>query len=645
MSLKSSAPIFILVAIIFLNATVHTSAARDSWVSVKSNELNVIGNSSEKDVREIAERLLQFRQIVPRIFPALRADSRVPTTVIVFKDNSSYSPFKVSDNNAGFCQPGRDMNYITLSHETRGEQDQVNIVFHEYTHLLVNKSLGETPAWFNEGLAELYSTLNIKGDTRVLIGQPIRRHVATLRDQALIPLRVLLNIDYKSPYYTEIEKQSLFYAESWAFLHYLMLSNNGQRADQVVRFVQLLSKHTPIDEAFKTAFSTSVEAMETDLQGYIQQERYRFTERAFSATAQTDVRLESSGVSEAALQAYFGDLLFHSNRPEAEDYLQKALLLNPDQPLARESLGALRYKQGRIAEALPFLEQAFDSDSTNVLALYYYASALCMPISENPILNFGYAPELAAKSRAALKKAIALRPDFSDSYNLLAYINLVTTTDIDQTVALMQEVSARSPDRIDFIYMLGQLYMHRDEYKRARPLLEKVVAADVENDIRQHAKTLLATMRSIEEEQARKEAARRARSASSSDSESTSGSAFNRSPNDAWLDLRNALRVPGPEEKQLQGLLLSIDCDAGGLVFVIKTGDRMLRLKTPSFEQIRRTTFTAEVQGTLTCGTRKPENAVVVCFRPMLDRRMKLDGMLSSVEFVPSDFTLVPTSP
>ena len=645
MSLKSSTAIFILVAIIFLNATVHTSAARDPWVSVSSNELNVIGNSSEKDVREIAERLLQFRQIVPRIFPALRADSPVPTTVIVFKDDASYGPFKVSDNNAGFCQPGRDMNYITLSHETRGEQDQVNVVFHEYTHLLVNNSLGDTPAWFNEGLAELYSTLNIKSDSRVLIGQPIRRHVTALRDHSLLPLRVLLNVDYKSPYYNEIEKQSIFYAEAWALLHYLMLSNRGQRADQVVRFVQLLSTHTPMDQAFKSAFSTSLEAMEVELQSYIQQERYRFTETTFSTNAQPDVRLDSSGVSDAKLQAYYGDLLFHSNRPEAEGYLQKALLLNPNEPLARESLGALRYKQGRIAEALKFLEPAVDSGSTNVLALYYYASALCMPVSENPILNFGYAPELATKSRAALKKAIALRPDFSDSYNLLAYINLVTTTDIDQTVTLMEEVSARSPDRIDFIYMLGQLYMHRDEYKRARPLLEKVVAGDVENNVRQHAKTLLATMKSIEEEQARKEAARKASSLGSSDLESTSGSAFNRSPNDSWLDLRAALRVPGPEERQLQGLLLSIDCDTGGLVFVVKAGDRMLRLKTPSFEQIKRTTFTAEVQGTLTCGARKPENAVVVCFRPMLDRRMKLDGMLSSVEFVPSDFTLVSTSP
>jgi predicted Zn-dependent protease len=300
----------------------------------------------------------------------------------------------------------------------------------------------------------------------------------------------------------------------------------------------------------------------------------------------------------------------------------------------------LRFKQGRISEALKFLGSAVEADSNNVLVLYDYASALCRPTSEDAQLTLGYAPEVAARARAALRKAISLRPDFPDSYNLLAYINLVTSTDIDQTTALLQEVSARSPNRIGFMYMLGQLYMHRDDYKQARPLLEKVVAGEVEPSVRGHAQKLLTTMTSIEEQQ--KEVSRRGPTAN--DVDTSTGAALNQST-DPWSDLREALRTPAQGEKQVQGILQSIDCESEGLIFVVRTNSRTLRLRTATFEEIRRTTYTADVKGTLTCGVRKPENPVVVCYLPILDKRTKLDGILSSVEFVPPDFKLTPPAP
>mgnify|MGYP003694577417 CR=1 FL=1 len=112
-------------------------------------------------------------------------DSPIPTTVIVFKDEASYLPFKVSENSAGYFQPGQDVNYITLSTESHDDRDLFSIIFHEYTHLLVNDAFGKTPAWFNEGLADLYSTLSVSDDHRAVIGRPIRRHISTLQQNAL----------------------------------------------------------------------------------------------------------------------------------------------------------------------------------------------------------------------------------------------------------------------------------------------------------------------------------------------------------------------------------------------------------------------------------------------------------------------------
>jgi hypothetical protein len=93
----------------------------------------------------------------------------------------------------------------------------------------------------------------------------------------------------------------------------------------------------------------------------------------------------------------------------------------------------------------------------------------------------------------------------------------------------------------------------------------------------------------------------------------------------------------------LQGALVKIECEAKGMVFVIKTTSGLLRLRTASFDDIELTTYDPSIKGEISCGERKPENVVVVCYVPNADKRVKADGILKSIEFVPSDFKLKPT--
>jgi len=109
--------------------------------------------------------------------------------------------------------------------------------------------------------------------------------------------------------------------------------------------------------------------------------------------------------------------------------------------------------------------------------------------------------------------------------------------------------------------------------------------------------------------------------------------------------LRDALRKPTEGEVQVEGILLRIECAAKAITFVVKVGNRLLKLKADSFEKIDITTFSANVAGEISCGPRKPENAVVVCYLPASDARSKIDGLLRSVEFVPEDFKLKPLRP
>ena len=109
---------------------------------------------------------------------------------------------------------------------------------------------------------------------------------------------------------------------------------------------------------------------------------------------------------------------------------------------------------------------------------------------------------------------------------------------------------------------------------------------------------------------------------------------------DPFSYLQEALREPGPGEKQVLGTLLRLECDAKGIMFVVQLADRLIKLRTSKFEGIQITAFSSDAGTEITCGPRKPQNAVVVCYVPATDPKAKYEGELRSVEFVPKDFKL-----
>jgi tetratricopeptide (TPR) repeat protein len=620
-------------------------SAKDSWTSVRSRNFLLVGNASEKDIRQVGVRLEQFREVFSRLFTTMNVNSPVPTTVVVFKNDESYRPFKINANTAGYFQSGPDVNYITLkiATDSRSDQDAFNIIFHEYTHLLVKNTSGTMPTWFNEGLAEYYSTFSITDDQKVVMGRPIASHVFLLRESRMLPLRTLFQVDQNSPHYNERDKQSIFYAESWALMHYLILGKEGQRMPQMAKFVELLTASVPMEQAFQQAFAMSFENMEKELRAYIERDRYPTLTGNFTNKVAYDATTQSAPLTEAEAQAYLGDLMLHSNRAEAESYLQKALALAPDLAMANASLGMLRVRQGRSDEARKSLERAVAASSQNYLIHYYYAYALSREGNPDMGTVMGFAPETASLMRAELKRAIQLRPDFPESYSLLAFVNLVTGTELDETVALLKHALGGSPGRNDLVFMLAQLYMRKEDFKTVRQLIAKL-SSDNDAEMRQRAQSLLAQLVSVEGQLARIQAMKEE---SESRGTSTPRGSSAAGTSDALVDnydptaaLRESLRHPGAGETQAQGKLTRIDCDAKAITFVVRINERQIKLSTDTFQHVDLMSFSENAGREVTCGLRKPEDNVVVCYLPANDPRAKTAGVIKSIEFVPADFRL-----
>src|ERR1044071_7458368 len=158
-------------SLLFLVAASAT-VAKDEWLQVKSKNFYLVGNASEKDIRKVGVKLEEFRETFRLVFANTNLVSPIPTNVIVFKSDAAFKPYKPrradgkADNFiAGYFQSGEDVNYIAVSAE--GDDAQMyNTIFHEYVHFLINTNFprSEVPQWFNEGLAEYYSTFAIEND-------------------------------------------------------------------------------------------------------------------------------------------------------------------------------------------------------------------------------------------------------------------------------------------------------------------------------------------------------------------------------------------------------------------------------------------------------------------------------------------------
>ena len=123
----------------------------------------------------------------------------------------------------GYFQPGEDVNYITLS--TEGEDAETyGTIFHEYVHFIIDTNFGksEVPPWFNEGLAEYYQTFTIEGDQKAKLGLPQSGHLQLLQQNKLIPLETLFKISNYALHQNANHSRSVFYAQSWALIHYLV---------------------------------------------------------------------------------------------------------------------------------------------------------------------------------------------------------------------------------------------------------------------------------------------------------------------------------------------------------------------------------------------------------------------------------------
>jgi len=642
--------IVLLVVLIALSAV--AAEAKDQWIQVRTKNFYLIGNASEKDVKHVAVKMEQFRETFRLLFPHTNLTAAKPTNIVVFKSKDSYRPFLPRRSNgkadnfiAGYFQPGEDVNYITLS--TEGEDnDTFETIFHEYVHFILDTNFGRSdiPAWFNEGLAEYYSTFRVEGDRKIILGYPALDRSRLLAQSKLIPLSDLFNVSNRGLHTNSDRLVGVFYAEAWALIHYLMLTDKG---DSLSAFVTELRKNTPPQTAFKNVFKTDYADMEKDLRKYVGAGIFKYQIVTLKNELNFEQDITVSSLDDTSANAYLGDLLYHSNRPDdAEPYLQKALAGDPRSVMANTAMGMTKIRERKYAEAKPYLESAVAADSNNYLALYWNADLLRREGSDEFGRMEPLSSEKARVMRDLLLRSINAKPQFAQSADMLGYIALVSQEGLDDALGAIKKALQYQPGDQRLRLRGAEILAAQKDFKSAISIAEKIAASSDDEEVQSRASNFIERVKAYSEKLDQYEAAKKEfQNRQNHPPTISNGSGRELSPDEAAklsLDARNSsitasLRKPAADEELAIGHVTRIACVKGVVEYSFVTGDKTMELVSKDFQGLELTTFSdQEIPGDFGCKTDVSKLNAVVLFKKAPAPTRK--ATLVMISFVPADF-------
>ncbi|HEX7569758.1 MAG TPA: hypothetical protein VF492_04580 [Verrucomicrobiae bacterium] len=466
------------------------------WLAVRTAHFNLYSCGGRPEVYKLAGRLEQFCKAYSQLAGA-PAVASPPIIVLAFPNHESLKPFLPlyhgkAGNLAAFFKRGADENLIVLSlPEPDTPATDMEIIFHEYTHLLFRRNDQFWPLWLKEGMAEIYSTFQTAGQTAHIAG-PIPYHLQTLQHSGLMPLAELFSVNHDSPQYNEAERQGVFYAESWLLTHFLMTGNHGQYRARFGQFTAWLRQGQLPVPAFTNAMQATLPVVEAELRRYLARGNFAPIDLALAADISAPINLTTRYLTPVEIYFRLGDELLRADQPDAAEVrFLKAQKLAPASPLPDEGLGLLAHQRDDHAAALHHLQAAIQLGSTSYLA--YYLCALeefkATADAEERYPRIKKIP--AAEIRSHLIQSMSLEPNFGPPQQLYGVFEMVQGEPLADAGQHLQRALQLEPENPSYLMSLAQYQWLTRNPAAARQTLEPLLRPNADAKFRADAEKLI----------------------------------------------------------------------------------------------------------------------------------------------------------
>lgn len=274
------------------------------WFRYSEPDFELYGDASRKQITDVIRSMQVYRYTRDTVLPRLKGSDVVRPRIFVLSGASFRKYAFVRSNVAGFVT-GHDFGVdIVVDGSAADWTGTSSIIQHELTHYYLKNSADfSLPVWYDEGLAEYLSTIDIER-SMLRVGFPAGARWANLQSLPWMPLRELFNANRTSNAYTGHRAGAAFYAQSWVLVHYMMLAG-GDDTKKVNLMIAHVDRGLSADESIQRAFGSDFPAFEERVKKYARSRKLSFMQ--YPAPSLPDLRDritpldETRGMTELAL--------------------------------------------------------------------------------------------------------------------------------------------------------------------------------------------------------------------------------------------------------------------------------------------------------------------------------------------------------
>jgi hypothetical protein len=542
-----------MVRLVALLLVALTAQAAERWVEFRSGPFEVSSNAGERAGRQRLNELEQLRYGLEQVLGRTEIRPVWPIRILVFDQAAEAAP------TFGWS---RDAYYGAIPAQGAPPRSFLRAC----ALRLIESGQGRLPDPMEQALADLFSTLEVKG-SEVLLGAPLPQ---PQRTRAWAEMHLLA---VKEPYYGKL--RTLLYN---------------------------LERGVEPDPAYRNALGKSPAEIDKEAEAYWRAGNFAATPlKRKPINPERDFEPKPIEAARGALLR--ADLLLAdpSRAAEADAAYQAILKSTPATPEALEGRALAALKGQRQQEARGLLVQAIEASTTNAGAYVEYARL-------EPDRD---------KAVAALEKAAKLNPAWAEPQFEMAQ----REPDAALRIQLLAAAARKEPRNVEYWRALAQAQDNASLFSDAAKSWASAELAVGSPEERQRIRDVRAHAEERRREQAEQERQRKAREAKQAivDLREKSMASIQEA-----IDKANRERPPeapssgkvepwwdgARADGKVQGVLRQVDCLGKQARLVIEGDDRKTtRLLVRDPAQIA---FAGGGEKTLTCGPQKPARRVVV---------------------------------
>ncbi len=284
-----------------------------------------------------------------------------------------------------------------------------------------------------------------------------------LQQNAFIPIASLVSIDATAPLYNTRDHAGMFYAESWALVHYFSIAPEVRDQHLLDKYLAALQATDDPIEAANRSFG-DLNKLSEKLEAYTRQSAFLYQRISVKSNI-SEKDFAARRLSSAEGLVAQADYLLHSNHlPEAIAILHEAERLDGKVLHLHDELGYYHFVKADFDNSRKEFDLAIAEDPNDATAYYYEASI--------PYRQTGYTGQTTPQMIANLQRAISLQPNFAPAHAFLSIAYIQSPQTKAKAFAEAKKAMDLEPGNLAYFIHAGRALVATNDLANAKKVAD-----------------------------------------------------------------------------------------------------------------------------------------------------------------------------